>query len=187
MTQTVDSRVGVQTLIDDYDAICKVLQLCIDGESKGDSGKLKEAFHTDSRMFGALGGTRYDVPIQALFDMADGGLRTPAATAPASCREPGVYTGSLTDCSQPHLHPWGPPSSDGSTSPVGARPRRLLQQKRAARVPHGAGLTRQGRIYSERPRRPAGVEFAFSGTYTLTDYRQVELAAGSMRSQPTWN
>jgi hypothetical protein len=73
MTQIVDSTVGAQTLIDDYDAICKVLQLCTDGESKGDSGKLKEAFHTDSRMFGALGGTRYDVPIQELFAMADEG------------------------------------------------------------------------------------------------------------------
>lgn len=71
MTEIVDSTVSAQTPIDDYDAICKVLQLCSDGEAKGDSGKLKEAFHTDSRMFGALGGTRYDVPIQELFAMAD--------------------------------------------------------------------------------------------------------------------
>lgn len=27
MTQTVDSTVGAQSLIDDYDAICKILQL----------------------------------------------------------------------------------------------------------------------------------------------------------------
>lgn len=73
MTEIVESTVSAETLVDDYDAICKVLQLCSDGEAKGDSGKLKEAFHTDSRMFGALGGTRYDVPIQELFAMADQG------------------------------------------------------------------------------------------------------------------
>ena len=73
MTEIVDSTVSAPTPIDDYDAICKVLQLCSEGEAKGDSSKLKEAFHTDSRMFGALGGTRYDVPIQELFAMADDG------------------------------------------------------------------------------------------------------------------
>lgn len=56
--------------IGDYDAIRSVVQLCLDGEAKGDVAKLKEAFHEDARMFGHLGGTRYDVPIQSLFDMA---------------------------------------------------------------------------------------------------------------------
>jgi Putative lumazine-binding len=56
--------------IDDYDAICAVVQLCLDGEATGDVAKLQESFHQDARMFGDLAGTRYDVPIQKLFDMA---------------------------------------------------------------------------------------------------------------------
>jgi hypothetical protein len=56
--------------IDAYDAICAVVQLCLDGEATGDVAKLQEAFHEDARMFGDLAGTRYDVPIQKLFDMA---------------------------------------------------------------------------------------------------------------------
>ena len=56
--------------IDDYDAICAVVQLFLDGEATGDVAKLQEAFHQDARMFGDLAGTRYDVPIQKLFDMS---------------------------------------------------------------------------------------------------------------------
>jgi hypothetical protein len=56
--------------IDDYDAICAVVQLFCDGEATGDVAKLQEAFHQDARMFGDLAGTRYDVPIQTLFDMS---------------------------------------------------------------------------------------------------------------------
>ena len=56
--------------VESYDAIRDVVQLCLDGEAKGDVAKLQEAFHQDARMFGDLAGTRYDVPIQALFDMA---------------------------------------------------------------------------------------------------------------------
>lgn len=56
--------------IDDYDAICAVVQLCLDGEATGDVAKLQSAFHQDARMFGDLAGTRYDVPIQTLFDMS---------------------------------------------------------------------------------------------------------------------
>lgn len=58
------------SLVDAYDAIRDVVQLCLDGEAKGDVGKLQEAFHQDAWMFGDLAGTRYDVPIQTLFDMA---------------------------------------------------------------------------------------------------------------------
>ena len=57
-------------MVSDYDAICRVVQLCTEGESKGDVAKLKEAFHADGRMFGSLAGTRYDVPISALFELA---------------------------------------------------------------------------------------------------------------------
>ena len=45
-------------------------KLCLDGEASGDVAKLKEAFHQDARMFGDLAETRYDVPIQTLFNMS---------------------------------------------------------------------------------------------------------------------
>ena len=59
-----------ESLVDEYDAIRDTVQLCLDGEANGDVAKLQEAFHQDARMFGDLAGTRYDVPIQTLFDMA---------------------------------------------------------------------------------------------------------------------
>ena len=58
-------------VVGDYDAICRVLQLCTEGEAKGDVAKLQEAFHADARMFGSLAGTRYDVPIAELFALAE--------------------------------------------------------------------------------------------------------------------
>jgi hypothetical protein len=76
--------------IDEHDAIAATLQLYIDGSARGDSGKLRQAFHPHSRMFGSLGGTRYDVPIQALFDMMDQG---PADTA-------GRYRGRVLSITQ---------------------------------------------------------------------------------------
>jgi hypothetical protein len=57
-------------LIDDYDAIARTVQLYIDGAAKGDASKLREAFHSDARMFGALGGQRVDIPIAALIDLS---------------------------------------------------------------------------------------------------------------------
>ena len=57
-------------VVDDYDAIHRVLQLCTEGEAKGDVAKLREAFHPDARMFGSIAGTRYDVPIDELFELA---------------------------------------------------------------------------------------------------------------------
>jgi hypothetical protein len=58
--------------IREYDDIARVVQLYMDGSARGDVAKLKEAFHPDARMFGSLAGTRYDVPIQELFKMAEG-------------------------------------------------------------------------------------------------------------------
>ena len=37
--------------------------LDIDGASKGEPDKLKQGFHEEARMFGSVGGQRYDVPI----------------------------------------------------------------------------------------------------------------------------
>src|SRR5207245_3324589 len=59
----------------DRTEIERVVQLYIDGARAGDVSKLREAFHEDARMFGSLGGHRYDVPIEELYAMSDG---TPA-------------------------------------------------------------------------------------------------------------
>jgi hypothetical protein len=75
--------------VEDHDAICRVVQLCLDGEARGDVAKLREAFHPDARMFGSLAGDRYDVPIRALFDMA--------AEAPA---DTGDYRARITSVNQ---------------------------------------------------------------------------------------
>ena len=72
MAQANEGNIGVGAdVMGDYDAICLVLQLCTEGEAKGDVGKLGEAFHADARMFGAIAGTRYDVPIEELFELAE--------------------------------------------------------------------------------------------------------------------
>jgi hypothetical protein len=56
--------------IEDYDAIAGVIQLYIDGSAKGDRSILERAFHADARMYGSLGGHRYDVPIEELYKMS---------------------------------------------------------------------------------------------------------------------
>ena len=71
MAQAREGHVGATSVVDDYDAICRVLQLCTEGEAKGDVTKLQEAFHADARMFGAISGERFDVPIEELFALAE--------------------------------------------------------------------------------------------------------------------
>jgi hypothetical protein len=71
MAQAKEDHPGAAAVVDDYDAICRVLQLCTEGEAKGDVAKLREAFHADARMFGSISGTRYDVPIAELFALAE--------------------------------------------------------------------------------------------------------------------
>ena len=70
MAQPKEGHTEAANVVDDYDAIWRVLQLCTEGEAKGDVGKLREAFHADARMFGSLAGERYDVPIEELFALA---------------------------------------------------------------------------------------------------------------------
>jgi hypothetical protein len=77
MAQAIEGNTGVADVVSDYDAICRVAQLFIEGEAKGDVAKLREACHADARMFGSLAGTRYDVPIEELFNLAE---RAPADT-----------------------------------------------------------------------------------------------------------
>lgn len=45
------------------------VQLYIDGVATGDTAKLEQAFHPDARMFGAVDGQRYDVPIGEMIAM----------------------------------------------------------------------------------------------------------------------
>jgi hypothetical protein len=72
MAQAKEGHTGAAAdVVGDYDAICRVLQLCTEGEAKGDVAKLKEAFHADARMFGSLAGERFDVPIAELFALAE--------------------------------------------------------------------------------------------------------------------
>ena len=71
MAQANEGNLGVANVVDDYDAISRVLQMCTEGEAKGDVAKLQEAFHADARMFGSLAGERYDVPIEELFALAE--------------------------------------------------------------------------------------------------------------------
>src|ERR671932_2548980 len=71
MAQANEGNIGVANVVDDYDAISRVVQLCTEGEARGDVAKLQEAFHPDARMFGSLAGERYDVPIAELFALAE--------------------------------------------------------------------------------------------------------------------
>ncbi|MCA1730639.1 MAG: nuclear transport factor 2 family protein [Actinobacteria bacterium] len=71
MAQANEGNIGLAAkVVDDYDAIHRVLELCTEGEAKGDVAKLREAFHEEARMFGSLAGERYDVPIEELFELA---------------------------------------------------------------------------------------------------------------------
>ena len=71
MAQAREVHTGTQDVVSDYDAISRVLELCTEGEAKGDVSKLKEAFHADAHMFGSLAGERFDVPIEELFKLAE--------------------------------------------------------------------------------------------------------------------
>ena len=52
------------------DAITSAVQAYIDGCANGDDTPLKEGFHPDARMFGAVGSDRYDIPIFGGMDEA---------------------------------------------------------------------------------------------------------------------
>src|SRR5919199_4116999 len=71
MAEAREGHSGTQDVVSDYDAISRVLELCTEGEAKGDVTKLQEAFHEDARMFGSLAGERFDVPIEELFKLAE--------------------------------------------------------------------------------------------------------------------
>ena len=56
----------MSTVATENETIVGTVQLYIDGVAKGDAAKLEQAFHQDARMFGAVDGQRYDVPITEL-------------------------------------------------------------------------------------------------------------------------
>jgi hypothetical protein len=56
----------------DTDQITRSVDLYVEGVRDGNADKLREAFHPDSRMWGSLGGERYDVPIGEMIAMFDG-------------------------------------------------------------------------------------------------------------------
>jgi hypothetical protein len=45
------------------------VQLYIDGVAAGDAAQLEQAFHQDARMYGAVDGQRYDIPISEMIKM----------------------------------------------------------------------------------------------------------------------
>jgi hypothetical protein len=70
MSQAAVTDGSGTSMVGDYDAICQVVQLCLDGEATGDVEKLRQAFHEDARIFGSLAGERYDGPISDLFELS---------------------------------------------------------------------------------------------------------------------
>src|SRR5215213_3607270 len=108
MAQANEANTGAADVVGDYDAICRAVQLCTDGEAKGDVAKLREAFHADARMFGSLAGTRYDVPIAELFELAES---SPADT--------GDYRSRVLSVQQTGMprSAWWPRRTTGGRSP----------------------------------------------------------------------
>ena len=67
---------------DERTAIEATVRLYVDGASKGDAAKLKEAFHEQGWMFGSVAGRRFDAPFTTMIQElsvnpldSDGGYR----------------------------------------------------------------------------------------------------------------
>src|SRR3954453_8291331 len=78
------------TTAQETDQITAAVQLYIDGARAGDAEKLRAAFHPDARMWGSLGGQRFDVPVTAMIEMLDG--------KPVDVE--GSYVATITGCEQ---------------------------------------------------------------------------------------
>lgn len=85
MSSATDLAARPESMVDDYDAICRTVQLCLDGEATGDANKLREAFHEDARIFGSLAGDRFDGPFHFSSTWRQPRPQTLGATDPASC------------------------------------------------------------------------------------------------------
>ena len=62
------------------------VQLYIDGVANGDAVKLEQAFHQDARMYGAVDGQRYDIPISEMIKMIEAQPANADGTFSASVR-----------------------------------------------------------------------------------------------------
>ena len=71
-------------------AIEEVVQLYIDGASKGEPDKLRQGFHEEAWVFGSVGGQRYDAPIAQVIEM----------TASQPLDSDGSYTARITSIEQ---------------------------------------------------------------------------------------
>jgi len=70
MSQVLGGQAGHPDAVLEYDEVRRVVQLFLDGEAKGDAAKLEEASHPDARMYGSVGGTRYDMSIAEFIKLA---------------------------------------------------------------------------------------------------------------------
>lgn len=70
MTHVLGSQATPADAVREHDEVSRVVQLFLDGEAKGDAAKLEEAAHPDARMFGSVGGARYDMPIAEFIELA---------------------------------------------------------------------------------------------------------------------
>lgn len=70
MGRALGSQATPADAVREYDEVRRVVQLFLDGEAKGDAAMLREASHPDARMFGAVGSTRYDMPIAEFIELA---------------------------------------------------------------------------------------------------------------------
>jgi hypothetical protein len=51
--------------------VSEAVQLYIDGVATGDTAKLQQAFHEHARMYGAVDGQRFDIPITEMIAMVE--------------------------------------------------------------------------------------------------------------------
>jgi hypothetical protein len=61
--QEIESRLGTGNVVDDYDAICRVVQLMQEGDSQGDIAKMKEPVHASALIWGTYSGKVSALPI----------------------------------------------------------------------------------------------------------------------------
>jgi hypothetical protein len=61
----------MSTVATENETIVGTVQLYIAGVATGDTTKLEQAFHQDARMYGAVDGQRYDVPITEMIKMVE--------------------------------------------------------------------------------------------------------------------
>ena len=62
----------IETATGERAAIEGAVRLYIDGASKGDAAKLKQAFHDEAWMFGSIGDQRFDMPIGQMIEIVTG-------------------------------------------------------------------------------------------------------------------